>query len=180
MGRVVLSGVQSSGKSTLLEDMKKDVGEMTIFEEIVRTLIKSGIKINKEADHYSQCEILKAHYRNSLLSGEFISDRGAIDAFVYGTWSYLQGEFTYEEHKEQEKIFLGCLPGYTHHYYLPIEFDAVKDGVRDTDEVYRIELERIYYMTYQKYKIPFVELRGSVDSRLKTFWEDLLSNITQK
>jgi len=180
MARVVLSGVQSSGKSTLLEDMKKDVGDMPIYEEIVRTLIKSGIKINKEADHYSQSEILKAHYRNSLLNGEFISDRGAIDAFVYGTWSYLQGEFTYEEHKEQEAIFLSCLPMYTHHYYLPIEFEAVSDGVRDTDEEYRKELERIYYMTYRKYNIPFVELCGDVDSRLRTFWEDLMNNIKQK
>lgn len=180
MSRIVLSGTQSCGKSTLLQDIKKDVPKMTIYEEIVRTLIKSGVKINKEADHKSQCAILKAHYKNSIANSEFISDRGAVDAFVYGTWSYLNGDFTYEEHKVQEEIFLGCLPMYTHNFYLPIEFEAVEDEVRDTDEKYREELERLYYLTYHKYNIPFVELKGTVDERLKIFWEDVLRNIKQK
>lgn len=180
MGRVVISGVQSSGKSTLLGAIKPLVGEMPIYEEIVRSMVKRGVKINKDADHESQCLILKEHYRNSLLNGEFISDRGAIDAFVYATWSYLNGDFTYEEHKEHEAIFLSCLPMYTHHYYLPIEFEAIEDGVRDVNEAYRHELERLYYLTYHKYNIPYVELRGTVDSRRGAFWYDLMNSIVQK
>ncbi len=180
MSRIILSGVQSSGKSTLLKDIRLDVPELTIYDEIVRTLIKKGVKINREADHESQCAILKAHYENSLANDEFISDRGAIDAFVYGTWSYLNGDFTYEEHKIQEQIFLGCLPRYTHNFYLPIEFKAIEDEVRDTNEEYREELERIYYMTYDKYDIPFVELRGSVDERLGIFWSNVIYKTKQK
>lgn len=180
MSRVVLSGVQSSGKSTLLNALKPAAQGTPIYEEIVRSMIKRGVKINKEANHESQCAILKEHYRNSLLNDEFISDRGAIDAFVYATWSYLNGDFTYEEHKEHEAIFLSCLPMYTHHYYLPIEFSAKADGVRDVDEEYRKELERLYYLTYRKYKIPFMRLKGSVENRAASFWYSLMNSSTQK
>ena len=180
MSRVVLSGVQSSGKSTILEIIKPSLGATVVYEEIVRTLIKQGVKINREADHKSQCIILEQHYKNTLINEEFISDRGAIDAFVYGTWSYLNGDFTYKEHKEQEEIFLSCLPMYTHHYYLPIEFEAVADDVRDTNEEYRHQLEYIYLTTYHKYNIPYVELKGSVETREAIFWDDLLRNTVQK
>lgn len=172
MKRIVLSGVQSSGKSTLLNEIKKET-DIYVYEEVVRSLIKQGVVINKEANHVSQCLILETHYKNTLLNDEFITDRGAIDAFVYGVWNYLNGDFSYKEHKEQEQIFLNCLSAYNHHFYLPIEFQAVSDGVRDIDEVYRTELERLYYLTYRKYNIPFVELKGSINSRLSCFLKNI-------
>lgn len=173
--RIVLSGASSVGKTTLLNSVEPFLQQNNYFiiKEVVRSLVKQGVKINKGADHWSQCRILTEHYKNTLRHDKFITDRGSIDAFVYATWDYLQGHYIYEEHKEHEEIFISCLPRYTKYYYLPIEFGIVADGVRDIDKEYQQEIARLFGVIYDKYRIKPIILTGSVENRAAQFIKTL-------
>lgn len=174
--KAILSGTQGVGKTTLLNKLEQNQELLSYLEsiqgvlikEVVRGLVKEkGIKINREKSHQSQMIILEAHYANALKYNAFFSDRGALDSFVYATYNYLAGQFSYEEHKKHRELFEATMPYYTHVFYLPIEFEAKDDGFRDIDEKYRNDLEKIYYSVFQKYNIEAVEIRGSVEEREK-------------
>lgn len=169
--KIVISGVQSTGKTTLINFIESDpLGKLfDIEKEIVRKL---KVPINKASSHEGQMAILEAHYHNCLQSRDkpMITDRGAIDAFVYATYNYLSGGFTFFEHEQHRKVFEACIPYYTHFFYLPIEFDAVSDSVRDTDEVYREDLASLYETIYKRYGINHIPLVGSVKERFSAFF----------
>lgn len=171
--RIAISGAQCTGKTTLMKKICQQAGALPnnyiVITEIVRTLMARGVQINKGADHNSQCRILEEHYRNTLKHENFLTDRCSVDAFVYATWDYLQGNYTFEQHKEHERIMLSCLPGYSHFFYLPVEFGMVADGVRDTDEIYQKEIHELFITIYRKYNIPYIELKGAIEERFNRF-----------
>lgn len=168
--KVVISGAQGVGKTTLMNLIKPHYQHrFTIITEIARSLKEKGIKINKEADHASQMAILEAHYQNCLLYDDFISDRGAIDAFTFATWSYLNGKFSYNEHREHESIFKETVYQYDRLFYIEPEFEIVKDGVRSTDPVYQNEINDLFLKLYSKYNLEVNVLSGSVENRFLEF-----------
>jgi predicted ATPase len=169
--KICISGSQNTGKSTLLKAIEKrsEFKDHEFIKEVVRTLMKEGVKINKFADHDSQIKILLQHYKNCLHFHQMITDRSAVDAFVYATWDYIYGHFTYKEHKEQEEIFLRCLPFYKLHFFLPIEFNMEEDGVRNTEPTYQKEISDIFHIIFNRYQIPYITLSGSVENRLTNF-----------
>lgn len=174
MRRIVLSGASSVGKSTLLDIIEKSqqLTDYVLIKEVVRSLVSKGVRINKGADHRSQLIILEAHYKNTLSYSHMITDRGAIDAFVYATWDYMNGNYTFNQHKEHETVFKSCLP-YHHYFYLPIEFPLTKDGVRDEDERYRQEIDKLFKFIYSKYQISYITLRGTPKERFNTFLNNI-------
>lgn len=169
--KICISGAQGVGKTSLLNEIKKkaeETGFLNNFEfksEIVRDLIKKGVSINKEGDHLSQMLILETHYKNCLNNEWLLTDRCAVDAFVYATYNYLAGNFSLKEHLEQESLFLKCLPHYNVFFYIPIEFPLQKDGVRDTDVLYQKKIDSLFRQIYLSYKITPIKLTGSVEER---------------
>lgn len=166
--KIVLSGSQSVGKTTVMNEIEKSpmFQGHTFIREIVRTLMKKGIQINKGADHKSQVAILEEHYRNTFRYSSFVSDRGAIDAFAYATWDYLQGNYTLEQHKEHEQLFLSCLKAYEVYFYIPPEFEIVPDGVRAVDKDYQHQIHEIFIELYRRYHISYVTVTGTVQERV--------------
>jgi nicotinamide riboside kinase len=173
--KIAIMGAQGSGKSTVLNALREvdSLSHYAFVNEIVRTLAKKGVKINKNSDHKSQTTILEQHYKNIWNHDSFITDRGALDAFVYATWDYLHGNFTYTEHKEHEKIFLDCITSYDYFFYIPIEFDIVPDGVRNADSTYQKEIDVLFRKTFQKYNISVKKLTGTCEYRVRQFLEVL-------
>lgn len=171
--RIAISGAQCTGKTTLMKKIcsnaASELDKYTVATEIVRTLMAKGVKINKGADHESQCKILEAHYHNILNHSNLLTDRCAVDAFVYSTWDYLKGNYSFDQHKEHERIMLSCLPSYHLYFYLPVEFEMTADGVRDTDKIYQKEIHELFITIYRKYNIPYIELKGSVEERFNRF-----------
>lgn len=171
--KISISAAQGTGKTTLMNALREEsmLKDNVFITEIVRSLISQGIKINKGADHDSQCRILEEHYKNTLRYDNFITDRSALDAFVYATWDYLKGNYTYEQHKVHESMFLDTVGMYDKFFYIPIEFEMSEDGVRDTDKQYQKEIADLYIKIANKYNIPFIGLTGTVNQRVKKFIE---------
>jgi predicted ATPase len=174
--RIAISGAQGTGKSTLMADLELNtkLTGMVFVKEIVRSLAAQGFKINREADHFSQCKILEEHYKNQLRYRNMITDRCSIDAFVYATYDYLQGKYTLEEHLEHEQMMLRTLNDYDMYFYIPVEFNMTSDGVRDTDVKYQKAIDDLFKVIYDKYDIQPLILKGSVEQRKQEF----LSNVS--
>lgn len=166
--KIAISGSQNTGKTTLLNLLKQE-GGVVFLTEIVRQLVTEGILINKNADHRSQCLILEQHYRNCLKYDSFVTDRGAIDAFVYATQNFLDRKFSFQEHKEHETLFLSSLPYYDYHFYLPPLGFIEDDGVRSNDQAYQKDIDRIFKTVYKRYNIPFFELKGNPSEKKESF-----------
>ncbi len=170
--RIAISGSQCVGKSTLLKSIEQSGyfdKDFFFCKEVVRTLMSKGIKINKEADHYSQLSILEQHYINALQYPNLITDRCSVDAFVYATWNYLQGKFTYKEHKEHRELFEANLHKYHRFFYLPPEFPMIEDGVRDIDVNFQQDIHNLFLTIYQDYMVTPIILTGSVEERFNKF-----------
>lgn len=165
--RIGISGAQCTGKTTLLKAISTDPDfKIPVLKEIVRSLMASGVKINREADHVSQMTILEKHYKNALTYDNFFSDRCSLDAFVYAIHGYINGKFTLREHWEHELLFTKTLPYYNHIFLLsPLGF-VEKDGVRDADTLYQGEIHDLFIMVCKNYKIKSTHLTGTIDERL--------------
>lgn len=159
--KICLSGTQSTGKTTILNAIEKELKNrdteknknFKIIKEVVRGLVKDNkIAINKEMSHKGQMIVLEEHYKNCCLRyNHFITDRGIIDAFCYGTYLYLNGKYTYSEHNEQLALFKEVVNKYDHYIYLPPVLKLVSDGTRSLDKEYRDEVHNIFTMVYNSF-----------------------------
>lgn len=167
--KISLSGCQGTGKTTLLKKIEEEAGLFCIKEVIRELKAKHNISFNKECNYRSQLLILNTHLQNALIYPNFITDRSSIDAFVYAIYSYQQKVFTEEEFRNFKRLFQVTLPLYDKFFYLPIEFDLKDDGVRSMDDTYRNETDKIFRGIFKEYRINFIELKGSVEDRVKDF-----------
>ena len=167
--KIILTGAQGTGKTTLLNRMKAEGWD--VITEVVRKMSKEGVKINKNGDADGQTKIFNK-YAELIGDAEtsIISDRGLTDVMAYT--AYLTH---HDNTKENEELFQGqylqWLAFTKNHpevmyFYVPIEFPAEDDGVRDTDENYRSEIDNYIKLFFETSKVPFVELRGTVEERL--------------
>lgn len=143
--KICISGPQCSGKSTLM----KALGNIEMFvdhhfiDEPVRKLVaEKGIKINKIADYESQMMILEEHHRNTYRHYSLITDRGALDAFTYATWSYLKGDYSYKEWADFSDIFQKTMRRYDRIFILP-PLEMKNDGFRSLDINWQNEIANL-------------------------------------
>jgi predicted ATPase len=163
--RLILTGAQGTGKSTILNHFKEQ--GYPVITEIVRQLSQEGVNINEAGDSESQTIIFNK-YKELLDQESYISDRGLSDVVAYTFYLGLQGklekEFADEQfmeavkfYKENEDIII-C--------YVPIEFPVVDDGVRSMDEDFRNTIDFLIRSFLDCNEIPYYIIKGTVDERI--------------
>lgn len=167
MHRIVFTGAQGTGKTTVLKEFEKD--GFNVITEVVRQLNTKGVKINKDGDEKGQNKIFKTY--KDLLSqydaNGYISDRCLVDVLAYTMHLADHGQVSKELVEKQFKQlmrFKSENPDVIYCYF-PIEFDVVDDGVRDTDEDYRKEIDANIVNILRRAGITPVVMRGSVEDR---------------
>ena len=127
MHRIVFTGAQGTGKTTVLKEFENK--GMNVITEVVRELAKTGVKINKDGDEKGQAKIFKT-YKDKLSSSNingYISDRCLIDVVAYSMYLAEQGkvsdEFVQKQMKQLIK-FKNENPDIAYCYF-PIEFDVL-------------------------------------------------------
>ena len=144
MKKIIFTGAQGTGKSTILTYFKEN--GYPVITEVVRTLAQEGIKINEEGTIRSQ-EIIFDTYKqifsnceNVMLENVVFSDRGLTDVASYTAYLAI-AEHNFDAMKlliqELEAIREWNEKNDAVYFYFPIEFPVVDDGVRSTDEKYR-------------------------------------------
>jgi len=165
--RIALSGVQCTGKSTLLKEMEKlpEFKDYEIIYEVVRKMLNE-IKINEDGDNNTQEKILDAHLYN-LKPENVITDRCIVDCLAYGYYSHNHGKISDADFSKFEKRALEHVNDYDVIFYIRPEFKMVEDGVRSLNIEFRDEVQGYFEEIIKKLKNVII-LTGTVEERMGT------------
>lgn len=169
MHRIVFTGAQGTGKTTVLKEFENQ--GLNVITEVVRQLAQTGVKINKDGDEEGQEQIFNAYIeklKDTDMAG-YISDRCLIDVTAYTLYLHKQGKVSEEFVNKQIHemvMFMNENPDIAYCYF-PIEFDVVADGVRDTDEEFRKEIDNnIRILMTQVLGMQPIVITGTVEDRV--------------
>lgn len=177
--RIVFTGAQGVGKTTLLDIMEKCLTYTTDLEFVrnfTRNIAKTGLNINKNGTASTQLSIMKAHKDIVSKKDNFVMDRCILDGLVYTIYLHRSGRVDAEVLNECEELFQQCIGKYDIIFYIRPEFPVTGDDYRSADESYRDEIADIFEELIEKYKVPVISVSGTVGDRLKTV-QDVLRKI---
>ena len=172
---ITFTGVQSSGKSTLLEKMKIDqrFRKFNFVPEITRRLSKQyGLNINEDGDDFTQLAILNSHLHNylSYRDKDAVLDRCILDGFMYTTYLYYTGKVPEAATLYASYLFEKLIKKYDIIFYTEPDIALVDDGVRSNNKDFRNKMIELFEEAIKHYKINVVNLKGSVEERLETIY----------
>ena len=161
--RIALVGTSSVGKTTVFELLKNRLPKYEFISETTRTVKSYDFPINESGIDSTQLAISSLHLYNLNQPYNLVLDRCYLDLLVYSkliegispnTTAFIQN--MWEKVKDE----------YTHMVYFPIEFKAVDDGVRSTDEEWRKRVDSQFVKELEKYKLNYLTISGSPIQRV--------------
>lgn len=169
------TGASGTGKTTLLDELRKSIPEYEFNTEVVRKLLKEqGIKINEMGDEDGQKLIFNT-YMDFLLrrkGKEYVSDRCIIDPLAYTMLHVNNHQIDRKLLDDQwNAVKLAVRSHYLDYvFYFPIEFANEHDGVRSDDDDFRNETDAAIraILSDLKREFPYfqvIEVRGTVEQR---------------
>tara|TARA_R100000008_G_C3568005_1_gene160291 strand:- start:625 stop:1152 length:528 start_codon:yes stop_codon:yes gene_type:complete len=173
--KIAFTGAQSTGKTTLLNELKKDrdiILQYDFRDEITRRMQKKGLAINESGNDITQLLIMNSHIKNSLIDN-VIMDRCALDGLVYTDWMYDKKKVSHWVREYAEHVFNLLIDKYDHIFYLVPEFSLEDDGIRSTNLQFRDDIVDLFDHYIKEYKIPVTKLTGSVEQRLNKVMETI-------
>ena len=175
------TGAQSTGKTTLLNHLRKCNGDypFEFVPEVTRLVMRDyEMPINEDGGDLTQMLIMTEHVRNvyrnkadHLIRGVHqIFDRCALDGIVYSLWlqhndkisrrCYDACDLIYEDLKDKYDVIF---------YTSPDDVKLVDDGERSVDIKFRNDIINTFTIFLDRgYDGKVVVLKGSVEERLKT------------
>lgn len=166
--RILLVGTHSVGKTTLMKRMS-ELGYNT-RREVIRKCMEDNakVKINKEADDESQTLFFNETMK-SMEGDNFIADRCPLDILAYTSYQSKYGKVSYETFKQQYEDVKEFVANNNDlkFVFIPIEFPLENDGVRDTDEEYRKDIENEFINLLLSLKINYSIVTGTVEERIE-------------
>lgn len=167
--RIAFCGTQSTGKSTLVQELYKlpFFKDYKIFTERSGYLSSLGIPLNENSTYKGQL-VFTAERASELMHPKFISDRSAIDVIAFAFESPIMSE---EEKYLIKDINLRLIEEYDYIFYIPMEIPLEDNGVRDTNPDFREQID-IWVKFFSNY--PFVDpakkftIEGTLEKRIKT------------
>lgn len=175
---VSFTGAQSTGKTTLLNQMRnwECLKDYTFIDEITRNIEKKGMSINEKGNDDTQTAIMHAHIENLKKGNNLVLDRCSLDGVVYTHYLYLHGKVSKDTFDYARQVFFETCLKYDKIFYLKPEFDIVEDGVRSNSVQFRDEIANIfeeYIADFNLRKYNVVELTGSVEERLEAVKKEM-------
>lgn len=173
--KLAFTGAQSTGKTTLLKELKRDPElslEYDFRDEITRRMQKKGLSINESGNDITQLLIMNSHIKNTLIDN-VIMDRCALDGLVYTDWMYRKGKIQQWVIEYADNVFKMLIDRYDYIFYLVPEFDIEDDGVRSTDIDFRNEIVILFEQYIKACNIPVIKLTGTVEQRLNKIKETI-------
>ena len=157
--KIAVVGTQCVGKSTYIKDFLKKWNMYKTPDTCYRSLIKEkSLTINREGSEETQkiiLDFLLDQATNFSKNENVIFDRCVLDNLAYSSWLYLNGKVS-EKFLDQTRILVReSLKLFDIIFFLPLTkvspVEIVEDGTRDTDPVYREEIDNIFKVFSQSY-----------------------------
>ena len=166
--RIAIVGSFSTGKTTLAEALAREL-ELPLLPEAAREVVELGFKLDKDATAETETLIFLKQLNNELGTEEFVGDRSLIDTMAYAGWVLDNQARTKETALWDECLKLAerrLRTGYSHVFYLPIEFPIVLDGLRPDDPGFQKEIDERILALMESHGVRYRTVTGSIESRL--------------
>jgi len=169
-----LAGAHSTGKTTLLNELKNDkrFASYTFITEVTRSL---KTPINDDAEDYNETQriLINAHVKIIVDSKgkKVIVDRTMLDVYIYTLYLFLQRKVTFDTLNYVSSTFSAYRHKYDTVFYIKPEFDIVDDGVRSTKESFRNSIADLFetFIKGQVFATNIIKtLTGTVEERCLT------------
>ena len=173
--KIAITGAQSTGKSSLLDSIKRDdrrdglLPDYVFIDELTRSIKGKGIVINENGDNLTQLLTNNTHIDN-IVTNNFISDRCIIDSYVYTVWLHRNNKIDDWVLNYSYHLFLTLVGMYDKIFYLKPEFDVVDDGVRSSSITFRDEISTLFDSIISNYDIQVITLTGTIKDRTNQFY----------
>lgn len=139
INRIALVGSASTGKTTVFELLRNSLpSHYQFINESTRTVQKYDFPINLNGTNSTQLAISSFHLEALIHPFNAVYDRCYLDLLVYTRGLT---EITPNVKAFIENTWKRVKSNYSHFVYFPIEFDAVDDGIRSTDEEWRKRID---------------------------------------
>jgi thymidylate kinase len=174
---ISFSGVQSSGKSTLLKLCKEIYSDRYEFVDEVTRLVKRefNVPINEQGTGLTQCLITNKHIENVLRFRETkgaIFDRCILDGLCYTGYLHIEGSVPGWVFDYTKNVFKKLISQYDVIFYTdPYDVALVDDGERSVDVEFRNKMIETFEQAIISYddllKDKIVRLKGTVEERME-------------
>lgn len=172
---ISISGTHSTGKTSLLESLKKETlfNQYSFIGSPTREAKKSGMKINNEARNFDSTQRFCLEYDLEILSRyerdqqPLITDRSLFDTFIYT-------KYLHRKNKVSDKVYLDVLDNWRrlrNKYTLFIipdkdDVELVLDEDRVDDTLFREGIYNLFNVEMLEMS-NILEISGSNEQRLE-------------
>ena len=173
--RIGITGAQSVGKTTLLNALRSEklFKDYAICDEGTRRVKSYGLPINEDGTDVTQLLIMNEHIYNVFMYDNMLTDRTALDGFVYSTYLFKHGKISDKAMGRVRDVFNRVWEQYDQVFYIEPEFEIVDDGTRSIDVAFRDEIAELFETTIEKRKLSMLRVKGSVRNRVNTIIDHL-------
>ena len=165
--RYALTGSHGVGKTSIIngiEDflIEKGINAITNSSK-ARNIKNSGFKINDSANDITELLIASNHISH-FSNDNWFADRCIIDTYGYASTSYLYKNISGKTYNTIVHLTKKFAKLYDKIFYIPIEFEMTKDGVRKEDKIYQ-KLVDDYIINFLEYNKKFEIIKALFNFR---------------
>jgi predicted ATPase len=165
--RVILTGAQGTGKTTIMNELAKD-GLRTISQVDRRVAAENGWELSENTTTECQKAIFDAIKKELSSKKDYVSDRSLSCVAAYTFYKVLNGDI---EKKVADKQYMGFRKFMLDNpdailVYVPIEFPVETDGVRSADSEYQEQIDFLIKNILDTNELPYITVTGSVEERV--------------
>ena len=144
--KILITGTHCTGKSTLLNELKKTLPGFKFIGGVTREAKKFGLGINKDGNDHTQLYCACKDVINLLQNKKknVVYDRSIIDSFVYTLYLLQQGKVLPTTYNIIKQLFMQYKQEFDYIFWLRPEFEIVDDNVRDTDTEFQAVIDIIF------------------------------------
>jgi predicted ATPase len=173
--RIILTGAQGTGKTTLMNALAKD--DIRTISHIRKTAEANGIDMSV-ATKDGQNLFFNTLKKELKSKDSYISDRGLTCVAAYTFEQAVAGNIS---ETVANKQYIDIVKFYDSNpdvltVYVPIEFAIEDDGVRSIDTEKQAKIDYLIKNLLDCAKIPYITVHGSVEERVAQV-ENALANL---
>ncbi len=167
---IALIGAHGTGKSTVLNELKKINNDYYITDGFGRPLkeLEDLLNLTPREKQLIVNTITKHRWDNDVVADRLICTRSIIDEWVYAKI------FGFDDLLEERKeIFRNSDYKKSKYFYIPIEFELEDDGIRYPQKELQIKCDELMKQWIKEFDLEVVTLTGTVQERLTTLINNL-------
>ena len=163
--RIILTGAQGTGKTTLMNELAKD-GTRTI-SHIRKTAEANGLDIS-EATEKGQKIYFKTLKKELSSKRSYISDRGLTCVAAYTFDKAVSGTIS---RKTADKQYMDVVKFMNDNpdvllVYVPVEFGPEDDGERSIDPDFQLKIDFLIKNILDTSNVPYITVNGTIEDRV--------------